>query len=250
MAAMLRDKMDAIDSYYPDHKPIVVIGHSMGGMIARELMTDSGLTIWNSFFDTPPDKTPLSPLARLLLTKTLIFQHRRDISRVIFMSASLRGAYLATGFLGRLGETIIGAPPDLTGVGKELAMLSKPRATDGKKLKHAPNSIDALDPNNRFVTTIDKIPLAPGIPYHSIIADRGKGGHLDRTKPQSTDGLVPYWSSHLDGAQSEVIVPSDHWSNRSPQGIAEVRRILLLHIGRAGGAVAPKVAKEPATAAR
>ncbi len=35
MAAILRDKMDAINAYYPDHKPIVVIGHSMGGMIAR-----------------------------------------------------------------------------------------------------------------------------------------------------------------------------------------------------------------------
>ncbi len=250
MAAILRDKMDAINSYYPDHKPIVVIGHSMGGMIARVLMTDSGMEIWNSFFDTPPDKTPLSDQARAILTKTLIFKHRPEISRVIFCSASLRGAYLATDFFGRLGNKIIGAPPDLTGIGKELAMLSKPRAADGQKLKRAPNSIDALDPSNRFVTTIDKIPLAKGIPYNSIIADRGKGGNKDRTKPQSSDGIVPYWSSHLDGAQSEVIVPSDHWSNRSPGGIAEVRRILLQLVGKTGGAVTPKATNSPTTAAQ
>jgi len=227
-----------------------VIGHSMGGMIARVLMTDSGLTIWNTFFDTPPEKTPLSPMAKALLTKTLIFQHRTDISRVIYMSASLRGAYLATGFLGNLGENIIGSPPDLSKVGKEMAMLAKPRATDGKKLKRAPNSIDALDPNNRFVTTIDTIPLVKGIPYHSVIADRGKGGNKDKNPPQSSDGIVPYWSSHLDGAQSEVIVPSDHWSNRSPQGIAEVRRILYQHIGRTGSATAPKSALISKTAAQ
>lgn len=242
MAAVLRDKMDAINAYYPDHKPIVVIGHSMGGMIARILMTDSGMNIWNAFFDTPPDKTPLSPKAKAILTKTLIFKHRPEISRVIFCSASLRGAYLATGFLGRLGESIIGAPPDLTSIGKELAMLSKPRAADGEKLKRAPNSIDALDPSNRFVTTIDKIPLTKGIPYHSIIADRGKGGHLDKTQPQSSDGIVPYWSSHLDGAVSEVIVPSDHWSNRSPGGIAEVRRILVKYVGRNRAAAPLKTA--------
>ncbi len=88
MAAILRDKMDAINAYYPDHKPIVIIGHSMGGMIARVLMTDSGLTIWHSFFDTLPDKTPLSPVARQLVTKTLIFNHRPEIARVIFYSAS------------------------------------------------------------------------------------------------------------------------------------------------------------------
>ena len=247
MAAILRDKMDAINAYYPDHKPIVVIGHSMGGMIARVLMTDSGMEIWNAFFNTPPEKTPLSDQARKLVTKTLIFQHRPEISRVIFVSASLRGAYMATDFFGRLGNKIIGAPPDLTGVGKELAMLSKPRATDGQKLKRAPNSIDTLDPNNRFVMTIDKIPLAKGIPYNSIIADRGKGGNKDRTKPESSDGLVPYWSSHLDGAQSEVIVPSDHWSNRSPQGIAEVRRILLQNVGKTGGAAPPKASTSGTT---
>jgi len=241
MAALLRQKMDAIGAYYPGHKPIVVVGHSMGGMIARTLMTDSGLQIWNSFFDTPPEKTPLSPMAREILTKTLIFQHRRDVSRVVFASASLRGANMATGFLGRLGGDIIGSPPDLSGVGKELAMFSKPRA-DGVQLKRTPNSIDALAPNNRFVTTINKIPLVKGIPFNSIIADRGKGGHRDHTKPESTDGIVPYWSSHLDGAESELIVPSGHWSIRDPQAIAEVRRILFRHLGktRAASGGSPK----------
>jgi hypothetical protein len=40
---------------------------------------------------------------------------------------------------------------------------------------------------------------------------------------------VPYWSSHLDGAQSELIVPSDHRAQRNPEAIAEVDRILKLH---------------------
>jgi len=40
---------------------------------------------------------------------------------------------------------------------------------------------------------------------------------------------VPYWSSHLDRATSELIVPSNHGAPRNPQAIAEVRRILHLH---------------------
>lgn len=229
MAALLRDKLNAINKRYPDHKKIVVIGHSMGGNITRTLITDSGLSIWNTFFDTPPDKTPLSPQSLALLKKVLIFQHRPEIARVIFASASLRGSYTATGFIGGLGKKIIGSPAGLSGVGKELAMLSKPRA-DGQQLKRTPNSIDTLDPNNRFILTIEKIPPVKSIPFHSIIADRGKGGNLDKTPPMSTDGIVPYWSSHIDGAQSELIVPSDHWSNRSPEGIAEIRRILLQNL--------------------
>ena len=55
-----------------------------------------------------------------------------------------------------------------------------------------------------------------------IIGDRGKGN-----SPNSTDGVVPYWSSHLEGAASEKIVPSGHGANENPEGIAEIRRILL-----------------------
>lgn len=229
MAAVLRKKLDEINAYYPDHKPIVVIGHSMGGMIARTLITDSGLKIWHAFFDTPPDQTPLSPKARAAITGSLIFQHRPEVSRVIFLSASLGGADMATSFLGRLGAAIMAAPSSLTDVGQEMAHLAKVRS-DGKKIAKLPNSIDVLDPKNRFVTTINQIPPVKGIPYHSIIGDRGKGGNLDHTNPQSTDGIVPYWSSHIEGAESELIVPSGHWSNQHPKAITEVDRILRLHL--------------------
>ena len=73
------------------------------------------------------------------------------------------------------------------------------------------------------MTTIDTIPTTKGVPFNSIIGDRGKGGNLNHTKPVSNDGIVPYWSSHLDGAESELIVPSGHWSNQNPAAIAEVK---------------------------
>lgn len=229
MAAQLREKMDAIKARYPDHKPIVVLGHSMGGMIARSLITDTGMTIWDSFFATPPAQTPLSPQTRQIMTNALIFKHRTDISRVIFLSASLRGSYMATGILGNIGKKLIGVPEELKQAASEVQKVAKIDG-DGGKLKGSPSSLNGLNPDNRFLLVVNDIPPVKGIPYHSIIADRGKGGNLNRSKPQSTDGIVPYWSSHIDGAQSELIVPSDHWSNRSPEGIAEVLRILKLHL--------------------
>ena len=92
-----------------------------------------------------------------------------------------------------------------------------------------PNSVDTLSPNNRFVKAINTVPLTPGIPYHVICGDRGKGGNKDKTKPVMSDGIVPYWSSHMDGAQSELIVPSGHSAHQNPQAIAEVKRILKLN---------------------
>ena len=234
MAAVLRKQMDAINSYYPGHKRIVVIGHSMGGMIARELITDSGMKIWNAYYDMPPAKLPVSEETRRIFSSAFIFLHRPEIARVIFLSASHRGADHATGFGASILSKIIGGNPTAPGLAIDQAKavsLMKPDFA-GDKLKRIPNSIDALKPGNRFVTTIDSIPTTKGVPFNSIIGDRGKGGNLDHTPPVSTDGLVPYWSSHLDGAESELIVPSGHWSNQYPTAIAEVKRILLKHLGK------------------
>ena len=71
------------------------------------------------------------------------------------------------------------------------------------------------------------IPTTPGIPYHTICGDRGRGDASN-----SSDGIVPYWSSHMDGAVSELVVPSDHSAHQNSQAIAEVKRILKLHIAR------------------
>ncbi|RBP41275.1 triacylglycerol esterase/lipase EstA (alpha/beta hydrolase family) [Roseimicrobium gellanilyticum] len=234
MAENLRQQLDKMHKTYPDRKKFVVIGHSMGGMIARELITDSGMKIWDAYFDVPPAKLPVSDSGRKLITGTLIFNHRPEVSRVIFSSASLGGADMAESFFGRLGRKIIGTISTAFGDKEDTETavgLAKP-SEDGNPLAKMPTAIDALVPGNRFLKAINSIPPTKGIPYHSIIGDRGKGGNKDHTKPVSTDGVVPYWSSHIDGAQSEIIVPSGHWSNQHPAAIEEIRRILYLHIGK------------------
>ena len=101
-------------------------------------------------------------------------------------------------------------------------LVSDPAA---RPLKRLPNSVDTLEPNDRFVEAVNKLPITPGIPYHSIIGDRGRGD-----TPNSSDGVVPDWSSHLAGAQSELIVNSDHGAQYNPQAIREVERILRLNL--------------------
>ena len=84
-------------------------------------------------------------------------------------------------------------------------------------------------------TAADTLPITA--PYHSIIGDRGRGD-----SPNSSDGVVPYWSSHLEGARSELIVPDPHGSYALPQTVADLKRILRLELA-AGEGVSPKVTK-------
>lgn len=69
------------------------------------------------------------------------------------------------------------------------------------------------------------------MPLHSII---GKIG--DKPLPESNDKMVPYWSSHLDEAISEIVVPTKHGPiAHHPDSIKEMRRILRLHLAELRG---------------
>jgi pimeloyl-ACP methyl ester carboxylesterase/predicted GNAT family acetyltransferase len=222
-AAILRHELDAIEKKFPLRKPMVVIGHSMGGCITRTLITDTGTKLWIEAFGHPPAETKIPADSKRLLEEAIIFKHRREIGRAVFMSTPHRGANLATNWIGRIGSMLVRTPTKLLTVGRTLreSLTTDPAAL---KLKRLPNSVDTMAPNNRFVLGINTVPITPGIPYHSIIGDRGRGD-----TPNSSDGVVPYWSSHLNGAASERIVPSGHGSPQNPQAIAEVHRILQLN---------------------
>ena len=225
-ADRLKTQLDEIRKLHPKHKDIVIVAHSLGGNIARLLITDSGMKLWNMIYDKPPEMIPFSDETRKLMSGMLIFKARPDISRVIFASASLGGSATATNFIGRLGVKIIGNPFAEDLITEEAFEYARPEI-QALGRKHLPNSVEILNPDNRFLNAVNALPIKPGIPYHTLAADRGKGGNLDHTEPVSTDGIVPYWSSHLAGAQSEVVIPSDHWSILHPMGMAEVQRILL-----------------------
>jgi triacylglycerol esterase/lipase EstA (alpha/beta hydrolase family) len=222
-ALILRQELDAIEKKYPLRRPMVVIGHSMGGCISRTLITDAGTKIWIAGFGKPPEQTEMPKASKRLLEEALIFKHRPEIGRVVFMSTPHRGSDLASNWIGRIGSMLVKAPVRMLTIGRTIreAMTPDPAAL---QLKRFPNSVDTLAPNNRFVVAINKIPITPGIPYHTIVGDRGRGD-----TPNSSDSVVAYWSSHLEGAASERIVPSNHSSPLNPQAIAEVRRILKLN---------------------
>jgi pimeloyl-ACP methyl ester carboxylesterase len=225
-ARELRRDLDGIRKRYPDHKDIVVVGHSMGGMISSTLITDSGMTLWNAVFEKPPGEMGFDESTRKLLSEWLIYKARPDVARVIYASTTHRGTEIATSRLGRFGAKLVGAPLPSGVISGDVVAASR---TGGKKGR-IPNSVDVLDPDSPFLVAIDTLSPKRGVPYHSLIGDRGLGGNLDKTEPASSDGVVPYWSSHLDGAESELVIPSGHWTILHPQGMAEVKRILHRHL--------------------
>src|SRR5438132_5482325 len=148
-AALFRQDLDGIERAFPNHKRVVLIGHSMGGMICRLMITDAGDRIWRDFFATPPAETPLPTDTRKLLEEALVFDHRPDVQRVIFISAPHRGSELASNWIGRIGAALVRTPRLFTSIyaSAKPLLIADPAA---RPLKRMPNSVDTLEPNDRF----------------------------------------------------------------------------------------------------
>ena len=109
-------------------------------------------------------------------------------------------------------------------------------------LQEDPTSIKGLSPHNPIIQAPGGDRCRPEVPFHSIIGDRGLGDG-----EQGSDGVVPYKSAHLEGAESELIVPSDHAATAHPFTVLEVKRILKLHLLLAG---LPEPSRHEATGQR
>jgi hypothetical protein len=90
-------------------------------------------------------------------------------------------------------------------------------------------SVGSLSPSYPVYPALHEAPFRERLKIHSVIGDRGKGD-----TPESSDGIVPYWSSSLRSVESEKIVPAGHSVQDSPECAEELKRILRLHLSEGG----------------
>jgi pimeloyl-ACP methyl ester carboxylesterase len=209
---------------------VVVIAHSMGGLLAHTLVSDSGDALWNVFADKPFNNLPLSPSEKNLISGYFFFHHQPSIERVIFLAVPHRGSGLASGIVGSIASRLIRHPKTVAEAMKEIAVedpgILHPYFTR-VNARGGPTSLFSLAPN----PLLDRMAALPiKAPFHSIIGDRGLGGG-----PRSSDGVVPYSSSHLAGAESEKIVPAGHGVFSNESAVLEIKRILEENIERSTG---------------
>jgi hypothetical protein len=219
-ALRFRESLQRIYQLYPRTKGMVLISHSLGGLLSQMQAVYTGRVLWDAVFRDDADQLYATTPPDNLVKKALIFDPTPHVERIVFICVPHRGSYLATSWIGSIGVGLIHIPSAIVShVGEELSGS----ILKNVGLKHLPTGINGLSPRNPVLRSLHTLPIV--VPYHSIIGDRGRGD-----TPNSSDGVVPYWSSHLAGAESELIVPGPHGSFALPQTIAELKRILRLHL--------------------
>jgi pimeloyl-ACP methyl ester carboxylesterase len=217
-ALLLRQDLAYAEQAYR-FKQGILIGHSMGGILSRLQVTNTRRVLWDGVFGARADTLYLSQPQNSVIKQVLIFSADPTVKRVIFVATPHRGSSLSTGGIGALGMRLIRLPFKVVNAIPKAVIAAVTPNGDPRKFR-PPTSIAGLSPKNPLLLALDKLPI--GAPHNSIIGDRGRGD-----TPKSSDGVVPYWSSHLDTAQSELIVPTDHGAMNHPKAVEEMRRILL-----------------------
>jgi hypothetical protein len=224
-ALRLREELAKVKHHYPNARDSVLVGHSMGGILSQMQVKNIDRQAWDvigkeksqQFFSVVPTGS--------VVHRSLVFEANPHIDRVIFICSPHRGSEMAISSIGGLGMRLISLPASLaTEITGTLGETVSAFTGTGKRL---PNSVSGLSPANPTLKVLDSRPFT--VPHHSIIGDRGKGD-----TPQSSDGVVEYWSSTIKKAQSEKIVPGPHGSCELPETITELQRILHLHLKQQG----------------
>lgn len=229
-AAGLRDSLiEARRMYDPEGKSpafgqTVLLGHSMGGLLSHMVTVDSGELLWQLNSDRRFDEMVGPSKVLEELKHYLFFQPLPFARRVVFLATPHRGSDMSRGMVGRIGSNLISEADQIANLLSQL-VKDNPEAFP-RRFRRLPSSIETLSPDSTMLESLLSMRPGPGVVYHSIIGSLRAEGVA-----QTTDGVVPYRSAHLDGVASERIVRSDHGVQKDPEAIREVQRILLLHLG-------------------
>jgi len=230
--AGLRETLQEAERMYnpegrdPAFERMVLLGHSMGGLLSHAMAVDSGNKFWQLYSDRQ-FKTEILGKPEVLsqLERFLFFQPLPFVKRVVFLATPHRGSDLSRNMVGRIGTSLISDPNYINELLAQL-MKDNPDAFDRRQFRRLPTSIETLNTDHDVLLALLAMTPSPDVVFHSII-----GSYRAGPVASSTDTVVPYRSSHLDGVESEVTVRSDHGVQKDAEAINEVTRILYKHLG-------------------
>ncbi|MBM7127914.1 esterase/lipase family protein [Dyella mobilis] len=211
----------------PARQGVVLIGHSMGGVIARLLCAQSTPALWSSVFTVPFGSLRGDAAELSLLHDIFQFQPYPGVDEIIFMAAPQRGSPVAGDWLGRLVQDLaLRHIPEMPGLERLVAenpgSLQASYVSGSFRIDHL-SSVTSLVPGEPAMVVGDTLMPAAGIRYDSI------AGVVPGTHPPS-DGWVPLSSATLPGSASTLIVNADHHGvPRDPKTIEAVLAILRQH---------------------
>ena len=164
-AQRLREDLAFAQERFGLKNGIVLIGHSMGGLLSRMQVTNSGRAIWDEVFGPKAQTLYAQVPDDSRAKKALIFGANPAIERVIFIATPHRGSWLASAGIGAIGIRLIRFPLDVLREIPE-TMADVLEGKERNRRTRIPTSIQGLSPNSPLLHALDRLPLQA--PHHSL----------------------------------------------------------------------------------
>lgn len=210
---------------------MVLVGHSMGGLVARLQTIESGDRFWRLVSEHPFSEIQTDADLREKLRSVFFFQANPSVRRVVTIGTPHHGSRFSNTMTQWLGDKLISLPQALVESQQAIYRDNQDLVENGAILK-VRTSIDSLAPDSPFLPAMLDSPPQPDVHYHNIIGlmpEKGIVGHW----AGESDGVVTLESARTPDAESEIVVPSPHTTiHTHPLAVLEVRRILLEHLAR------------------
>ncbi len=214
----------------PNMKNMVILGHSMGGILSNMQIRDSGDRLYKTYFTKEMKEMDFDATTKAEIRRIGFFDANSDIDRAILIASPLRGSDFATNKIGQLGAWLIRLPFNVVDAALgQFEVISAMTDIAQQASQRPRNSVSGLRPDNPLLAGVLTCPVRKGVPIHTIVAKKKPNQSL----LESSDGVVAYTSAHLDEAVSEVVVAGANHTTvlQKDECFEEVWRILYLHVG-------------------
>lgn len=220
--AAMQDNLDP-NRANPGLQHMVMVGHSMGGLISKLQTVQGGDDYWNAVAKHPLSEVKASPEVLASLRKTFYFEANPAVERVIAIGSPHKGSNLANSATKWVFSKLISLPETLVRAPQELYQENPDLFREEFRGR---TSIDTLSTESPLLPVLYGAPKPPAVKYHTIV-----GVTTTVEDPDASDGVVALASARLPNAASELVVHEHHMDlHRNPRSVLEVRRILLEHL--------------------
>ncbi|MFO0863690.1 MAG: alpha/beta fold hydrolase [Gemmataceae bacterium] len=223
----------------PACNDLVLVGHSMGGMMSKMLVTSSCNIMWSKMSRVPIEQIKATPEFRAKMTDAFFFEPVPNVSRIVYIASPLGGSPLANRPVALIGNSLVRYGTDQEDEFRQFVSDNRSVLTaDYRFRRNRPTTIDLLKPGNPLLQALDEMPVSPRVRSHTIV---GEGYFFPALRPG--DSIVPIKSARLPDVESEAFVKAKHTKiHRTMDTVLELERILDEHYAE----VRPRLAQRPA----
>ncbi len=205
-----------------------VVGHSMGGLVAKMLATYSDDRLWYSVANRPLNEINASPAERQRLHDLFYFEPVPFVRRVVFMGAPHDGAQLASRTIGRWSASCV-REPSSEQIAHHLLIQQNPGVFKPELEDRIPTSIDLMQPDSCLLRTLRVLSTGPNVQLHNIV-----GTGCFSPLSGCGDGVVARRSAQHHSVSTEKQIHTTHGGlHERDEAIRELACILQRHIWEA-----------------